>query len=166
MANPVSCAARPATGAEHFWYNALHRTVPRQEIMKHAPLIRFRIDFGEHSNIGPGKIALLEGINTHGSLSEAARAMGISYRRAWLLLDSLNQSFNLPATINSVGGRGGGGAEVTTFGILLIERYREVERKLNVVAEKHLREVRAQVNIRGGASARRIPVSKKNRKRT
>src|ERR1700733_10558872 len=104
--------------------------------MKHASLIRFRIDFGEYSNIGPGKIALLEGIKAHGSLSEAARSMGISYRRAWLLLDSLNQSFNLPATMNSVGGRGGGGAEVTTFGILLIERYREMERKLNVVAER------------------------------
>jgi molybdate transport system regulatory protein len=134
--------------------------------MKRAGLIRFRIDFGEHSNIGPGKIALLEAIKAHGSLSEAARSMGISYRRAWLLLDSLNQSFNLPATINNRGGRGGGGAEVTTFGNLLIERYREVERKLNVVAEESLREVRAQVNTRGNVSARRIPVSKKIRKRT
>jgi molybdate transport system regulatory protein len=134
--------------------------------MKHATLIRFRIDFGEHSNIGPGKIALLEGIKEHGSLSEAARSMRISYRRAWLLLDSVNQSFKLPATINSVGGRGGGGAEVTTFGNLLIERYREVERKLNVVAEEYLREIRAQVNTRGSESARRIPVSKKIRKRT
>ena len=134
--------------------------------MKRAGLIRFRIDFGEHSNIGPGKIALLEAIKAHGSLSEAARSMGISYRRAWLLLDSLNQSFNLPSTINSRGGRGGGGAEVTTFGILLIERYREVERKLNVVAEEYLREIRAQVNTRGSVSARRIPVSKKIRKRT
>ena len=134
--------------------------------MKRTGLIRFRIDFGDHSNIGPGKIALLEGIKAHGSLSEAARSMGISYRRAWLLLDSLNQSFNLPSTINSRGGRGGGGAEVTTFGNLLIERYREAERKLNVVAEECLREVRAQVNTRGSVSARRIPVSKKIRKRT
>ena len=69
--------------------------------MKQAPLIRFRIDFAENSNLGPGKIALLEGIRTYGSMSEAARRMGISYRRAWLLLDSLNKSFNLPATVNS-----------------------------------------------------------------
>ena len=131
--------------------------------MKHA-LIRFRIDFGEHSNIGPGKIALLEGIKAHGSLSEAARSMGISYRRAWLLLDSLNQSFKLPATVNSVGGRGGGGAEVTTFGILLIERYREVERRLNDVAGECLKEISARANRNTPASTRRVPVSKKRRR--
>lgn len=78
--------------------------------MKQAPLIRFRIDFAENSNLGPGKIALLEWIRTCGSVSEAARRMGISYRRAWLLLDSLNKSFDAPATVNSVGGRGGRGS--------------------------------------------------------
>jgi molybdate transport system regulatory protein len=134
--------------------------------MKHAPLVRFRIDFGEHSNIGPGKVALLEGIKAHGSLSDAARSMGISYRRAWLLIDSVNKSFKIPATVNSTGGRGGGGAEVTAFGSLLIERYREVERKLDVVAGEYLKEIRAQVNTEGSAFPRRIPVSMKIRKRT
>lgn len=134
--------------------------------MKPAPLVRFRIDFGEHSNIGPGKIALLEGIKTHRSVSEAARSMGMSYRKAWLLLDSVNKSFTVPATVNSVGGRGGGGAEITAFGILLIERYRDVERKLNVIASEYLSEIRARVNTEGSASTRRNPVSKKARKRT
>ena len=134
--------------------------------MKPAPLIRFRIDFGEHSNIGPGKVALLEGIKAHGSLSEAARSMGMSYRRAWLLIDSVNKSFKIPATVNSAGGRGGGGAEITAFGTLLIERYRDVERKLNVIAGEYLKEIRTQVNVEGGASPRRNPVSKKIRKRT
>lgn len=129
--------------------------------MKPQPLIRFRIDFGEHSNIGPGKVALLEGIKAHGSLSEAARSMGMSYRRAWLLLDSVNRSFVVPATVNTTGGRGGGGAEITAFGILLIERYREVERALNVIATEYLSEIRAKVNTKGNASARRNPVSKK-----
>jgi molybdate transport system regulatory protein len=129
--------------------------------MKPPPLIRFRIDFGEHSNIGPGKVALLEGIKAHGSLSEAARSMGMSYRRAWLLLDSVNRSFVVPATVNTTGGRGGGGAEITAFGILLIERYREVERALNVIAAEYLSEIRAKVNTKGSASARRNPVSKK-----
>jgi molybdate transport system regulatory protein len=132
--------------------------------MRQAPLIRFRIDFAENSNLGPGKIALLEGIRTHGSVSEAARRMGISYRRAWLLLDSLNKSFNMPATVNSVGGRGGGGAEITPFGILLIERYREVERKLDDVAGECLKEIRARVNRSTPAAARRVSVSKKRRK--
>ena len=134
--------------------------------MKQAQLIRFRIDFSENSNLGPGKIALLEGIKTHRSVSEAARRMGISYRRAWLLLDSVNKSFDTPATVNSVGGRGGGGAEITPFGALLIERYREVERKLNEVARECLREVRTRVSRSADRSARKVPVTKKRRKGT
>jgi molybdate transport system regulatory protein len=135
--------------------------------MKQAPLIRFRIDFTEYSNLGPGKIALLEGIRTHRSVSEAARQMGMSYRRAWLLLDSLNKTFDVPATVNSVGGHGGGGAEITPFGVLLIERYREVERKLNEVAGECLKEIRKRIIIRSTSrAARKVPVSKKQRKRS
>jgi molybdate transport system regulatory protein len=134
--------------------------------MKQTPLIRFRIDFSESSNIGPGKVELLEGIKIHGSLSQAARTMGISYRRAWLLIDSMNRSFKVPATVNSAGGRGGGGTEITAFGMLLIERYRDVERKLNVIAGAYLKEIRAQVNTEGRPSARRNPISKKIRKLT
>jgi molybdate transport system regulatory protein len=126
-------------------------------------LIRFRIDFARNANVGPGKIDLLEGIQAFGSLSEAARRMGISYRRAWLLLDSLNNSFNVPVTVNSVGGRGGGGAEVTPFGLLLITRYREVERKLNDVAGAYLEEIASHANGDGATSARRVSLSKKRR---
>jgi molybdate transport system regulatory protein len=133
-------------------------------MMKQALLIRFRIDFTENSNLGPGKIALLEGIRTYRSVSEAARRMKISYRRAWLLLDSLNKSFDMPATVNSVGGRGGGGAEITPFGVLLIESYREVERKLNDVAGECLKEIRARVIRSTATSARKVSVSKKRRK--
>jgi molybdate transport system regulatory protein len=132
--------------------------------VKQAPLIRFRIDFADNSNLGPGKIALLEGIMRCGSLSEAARQMGISYRRAWLLLDSLNNSFDLPATVNSVGGRGGGGAQVTPFGVLLIERYREVERRLNDVARESLEEIKKRVNRDSAPSAPRVSLSKRHRK--
>ena len=59
--------------------------------MVRAPSIRFRIDFAENLNLGPGKIALLEAIGIHGSLSTAAASIGLSYRRAWLLLDSLKE---------------------------------------------------------------------------
>jgi molybdate transport system regulatory protein len=134
--------------------------------MKRAPLIRFRIDFSENTNIGPGKITLLEAIRTYESMSEAARRMGISYRRAWLLLDSINKSFNVPATTHSVGGRGGGGATITPFGILLIERYREVEKKLNDIAGESLKEIKARVNHRYSPSVRRVPVTRKSRKST
>ena len=132
--------------------------------MKQASLIRFRIDFTESSNLGPGKIALLEGIRTYRSVSEAARRMNISYRRAWLLLDSLNKSFDMPATVNSVGGRGGGGAEITPFGLLLIESYREVERKLNDVAGECLKEIRVRATRSTPKSARKVSLSKKRRK--
>lgn len=134
--------------------------------MKQAPLIRFRIDFSENSNLGPGKIALLEGIRTYRSISEAARRMGISYRRAWLLLDSVNKSFDTPATVNSAGGRRGGGAEVTPFGDLLIESYRDVERKLNDVAGECLEEIRTRVRPSTARSTRKVPVSKNRRKGT
>jgi molybdate transport system regulatory protein len=91
--------------------------------------------------------------------------MGMSYRRAWLLLDSLNKTFDVPATVNSTGGRGGGGAEITPFGVLLIERYREVERQLNQVAGECLKEIRTRVLVRATSkSARKVPVSKKRRK--
>src|ERR1700733_14937318 len=132
--------------------------------MKPAPLIRFRIDFAENSNLGPGKIVLLEEIKRCGSLSEAARRIGLSYRRAWLLLDSLNKSFDVPATVNNTGGRGGGGAEITPFGLLLIERYREVERKLNDVAGECLKEIRGRAIGSTATSARKVSVSKKRRK--
>jgi molybdate transport system regulatory protein len=132
--------------------------------MKPASLIRFRIDFADNANVGPGKIALLEGIRTSGSLSEAARRLGVSYRRAWLLLDSLNNTFDVPTTVNSVGGRGGGGAKLTPFGLLLITRYREVEKTLNDAARECLEEIRQHVNRNSVPSARRVPVSKKRRK--
>ncbi len=132
--------------------------------MARAPLIRFRIDFAENSNLGPGKVALLEGIREHGSLSEAARRMGISYRRAWLLVDSVNKSFELPAAVRTAGGRGGRRSQITPFGVLLIERYREVEKKLNDVAGDGLDEIRRRVNRGAGKSMRKIPLSKKHPK--
>ena len=89
--------------------------------------VRLRIDFGPRSSIGPGKIALLERIEASGSLSQAARELGMSYRRAWLLLDDLNRALGEPVTTTSVGGSGGGGARLTPFGRKLIAAYREVE---------------------------------------
>ena len=77
--------------------------------------------------IGPGKVALLESIQTHGSISAAARAMGMSYRRAWLLIDALNHMFREPAVQTTLGGRGGGTAALTRCGTDIITRYRAME---------------------------------------
>jgi molybdate transport system regulatory protein len=131
-----------------------------------TPSIRFRIDFAENSNIGPGKISLLEGIHSAGSLSAAARNLGISYRRAWLLLDSLNESFDQLVTINTTGGAGGGGVVVTEFGLSLIRRYRELEREIGAIAQKCLGDILPKSATREGSSKRvvkRVSLTKKRR---
>jgi molybdate transport system regulatory protein len=92
------------------------------------PVVRFRVDFAAPCSVGPGKIALLEGIDRTGSLSQAARELGMSYRRAWLLLASLNTAFREPVAVTATGGRGGGGAELTRFGQELVRLFRAFER--------------------------------------
>lgn len=92
-----------------------------------TPTIRLRIDLSPDSALGPGKIALLEHIEATGSLSQAARELGMSYRRAWLLLDDVNRMFTGPATTASVGGSGGGGAQLTDLGRAIVKVYREIE---------------------------------------
>ncbi|MBV8998205.1 MAG: LysR family transcriptional regulator [Solirubrobacterales bacterium] len=89
--------------------------------------VSFRVDFSPDCAVGPGKIALLEHIDGSGSLSEAARKLKMSYRRAWLLLEDLNTSFQQPVARMSVGGRGGGGAALTAFGSELVASYRTLE---------------------------------------
>src|SRR5262245_48267492 len=85
-----------------------------------SPRLRLRIDFAPGCSVGPGKVGLLEAIQRCGSLSEAARQLGMSYRRAWLLLAELNRSFNQPLVTTSVGGTDGGGAVLTASGEAVI----------------------------------------------
>ena len=110
-----------------------------------APVVRFRIDFAEHSSVGPGKISLLEAIRDAGSLSQGARDVGMSYRRAWLLVESMNQSFREPVTAASTGGKDGGGMLVTEFGDALIKNYRELERDFANLAARRLHPVMGAV---------------------
>ena len=91
--------------------------------------VRVRIYFGQNLAIGPGRIELLEGVQRSGSLAQAARDMGMSYRRAWLLMQSLNESLRSPASLAARGGRRGGGATVTPTGRALIETFRRMENK-------------------------------------
>lgn len=79
--------------------------------------------------MGPGKAELVERIGQTGSISAAARAMRMSYRRAWQLVDALNETFTEPVVTTAVGGRRGGGARVTAFGTRLVARYRSMEAK-------------------------------------
>lgn len=95
----------------------------------HRPEPRFRILLGAVIALGPGKADLLEAIEAEGSISGAARRMGMSYRRAWLLVDTMNQSFRAPLVETAAGGKGGGGAQVTVFGRDMLARYRNIEAK-------------------------------------
>jgi molybdate transport system regulatory protein len=105
------------------------------------PAVRFRIDFGPEGAIGPGKIALLEHIGSSGSLSQAARELRMSYRRAWQLLESVNSSFRERAVLTAKGGRGGGGARLTPFGERLIRAYREFDAELQKRAARSFRSI-------------------------
>lgn len=88
--------------------------------------LKISIVFESGARIGPGKANLLASIRDSGSISAAARDMGMSYKRAWLLLDSMNQAFNEPVVSAAPGGAGGGGAALTPFGAELLERYRRI----------------------------------------
>ena len=79
-----------------------------------------RIDLGPHGRLGPGKLLLLEHISRLGSISAAGRAMNMSYRQAWSLVDQLNHAFKEPVVVSQTGGKSGGGASVTEFGKLLL----------------------------------------------
>jgi molybdate transport system regulatory protein len=112
--------------------------------------LTIRIDFPGGRRVGPGKIRLLELIDETGSISAAGRAMAMSYRRAWLLVESLNTSFRQPVVDTRSGGRRGGGARLTAFGRELVQRYRTLERDA-------VRTVGAQVDAIAGALAPEEP---------
>jgi molybdate transport system regulatory protein len=107
--------------------------------------VKVRIDFDDAHAVGPGKIALLERMRDCGSLSQAARELDMSYRRAWQLLDSLNTSFNEPVIVTSIGGKGGGGSEITELGLTLIDTYRGLEKEMTARAQQSFKPLRSQV---------------------
>jgi molybdate transport system regulatory protein len=106
--------------------------------------VRFRVDFTSACSLGPGKIDLLESIERTGSLRQAAQALSMSYRRAWLLIDGLNRSFSEPATTASVGGQGGGGVKLTPFGHEILRCYRAAEQSIEALARTELQSIAAK----------------------
>lgn len=100
-------------------------------------LLSLRIDLPQ-GRIGPGKIALLETIDREGSISAAGRALGMSYKRAWDLVDALNKLIGTPAVEASPGGFRGGGATLTEAGRSLVADYRAIERAAQRAAEPRL----------------------------
>lgn len=89
--------------------------------------VSVRFDLASGGRVGPGKVALLEAIAREGSIAGAARALGMSYPRAWALVEAVDVALGVPAVSRAPGGHRGGGAELTDAGRALIARYREVE---------------------------------------
>ena len=95
--------------------------------MKAYPHARLRIYFDADTMLGPGKADILQGIQETGSISAAGRRMGMSYKRAWTLVDTLNRYFRQPLVISSAGGKAGGGASLTPLGEEVLARYRHMQ---------------------------------------
>jgi molybdate transport system regulatory protein len=91
------------------------------------PQARLRIYFDAETMLGPGKADLLQGIQETGSIAAAGRRMGMSYKRAWTLIDTLNHYFREPLVISAAGGKSGGGASLTPLGIEVLARYRHMQ---------------------------------------
>lgn len=103
--------------------------------------VTVRIDFENGRQIGHGKVRLLELIAEHGSISQAAKAMGMSYRRAWLLADEVNRMFREPVLETQHGGVGGGHARLTSYGHAVVGHYRSIEQQTLKMFRKQLAEL-------------------------
>jgi molybdate transport system regulatory protein len=100
--------------------------------------LSIRLDLVSGARIGPGKVAVLEEIARSGSISAAGRALRMSYRRTWELVEDLNRSLGIPVVETAAGGSGGGGAVLTRAGKAIVERYRAIELDTAHAARKHL----------------------------
>jgi molybdate transport system regulatory protein len=108
-----------------------------------AKNIKIHLPYGDVSAIGPGKADLLEAIDRAGSISAAAREMGMSYKRAWDLVNTMNHSFREPLVATATGGIHGGGAQVTDLGYDVLHRYRDIELKANALVSTEILELQA-----------------------
>src|SRR5271154_2976804 len=113
--------------------------------------LNLRIDFDGDRAIGPGKVKLLELIDALGSISAAGRQMGMSYRRAWLLVDSLNRCFREPLVSSHTGGAHGGGANLPPAGVAVARHYRAVEAAAQAAGTAHLEALNSALADRAGS---------------
>ena len=116
--------------------------------------VRIHVHLGADHSIGPGKVRLLEAVETEGSISAAARAMGMAYRHAWELIDDLNRCFRERVVETASGGRAGGGARLTPFGREVIRRFRHMEAAACDAMANDLRALERQMD--GSERERRV----------
>ncbi len=109
------------------------------------PRLRLRLVFGGEAMIGPGKADLLERIRDTGSISAAGRAMGMSYKRAWMLVETMNAAFRAPVVASVRGGAQGGGAQLTEAGAQVLAHYRAIEARAAEAAAEEIAALKAMV---------------------
>jgi len=107
--------------------------------MKSKVQFRLRVYRDDAIAIGPGKIAVLEAVAETGSISAAARLLGMSYRRAWMLIDEMNQTLASPAVNTAAGGSRGGGTALTQVGEEIVKHYRAIENAARLAAAADIR---------------------------
>jgi molybdate transport system regulatory protein len=120
------------------------------------PEIRFHIRESSGKialGIGPGKVALLEAIAQTGSITSSAKKLGMSYRRAWLLVEETNSCLVRPAVETATGGQRGGGTTLTPVGAELVRRYRVLERQTAFAVSRNLKSLLRTIPT-GGRSAK------------
>jgi molybdate transport system regulatory protein len=120
--------------------------------------LTLRVDFGTDQAIGPGKVRLLEAIKKTGSISQAGRALGMSYRRAWLLVDDMNRCFREPVVTAQPGGSQGGGAALTAFGEKVVLKYRTIESEATAAAKPELHDLEAAVRAPRRGKSRKTSI--------
>lgn len=102
--------------------------------------IQARLMLDEEIAFGPGKADLLDAIQATGSISAAGKQLGMSYRRAWVLIDSINRCFQYPLVETAAGGSQGGGTRLTATGMDVLKRYRQLQDEIQVLSQRHLPE--------------------------
>jgi molybdate transport system regulatory protein len=118
--------------------------------------LTIRIDFGNGTAIGPGKVRLLELVGETGSIRKAAGQMKMSYRRAWLLLKALGDTFGDVLVETATGGKAGGGARLTQAGGLVVKQYRGLERAATKAAGRNLAALSASAGVAKTAQKRAV----------
>ncbi|KVW97076.1 winged helix-turn-helix domain-containing protein [Thiobacillus denitrificans] len=116
------------------------------------PRLSFRLILGDDIALGPGKVQLLEAIRDTGSIAAAGRAMGMSYKRAWHLVDTMNRCFKSPLVEASKGGAHGGGAQLTPLALEVIALYHRLEARAHKAADAEMTKLSRHLATHAGPS--------------
>jgi molybdate transport system regulatory protein len=111
------------------------------------PFTKLRVSLGPDTLVGPGKADLLQGIDETGSIAAAGRRMGMSYKRAWYLIDTMNAYFREPVVVSTKGGPKGGGASLTPTGREVLQLFRRMQNKAERAVIHELRKLAALASL-------------------